>query len=75
MFEKVAAMLAEQLNVDVKSIKPESRFFEDLGADSFNIMAMVMDLEHEFNLIVSDDVLTTMHTVGDIVKFLEENGK
>jgi len=75
MFEKVAEMLAEQLEVDVSMIKPESRFYEDLGADSFNVMAMVMDLEHEFNLVVSDDVLTGMHTVGDIVKFLEENGK
>lgn len=75
MFEKVAKMLAEQLDVDVAEIKLESRFYEDLGADSFNVMAMVMDLEHEFNLVVSDDVLTGMHTVGDIVKFLEENGK
>ena len=75
MFERVAKLLSEQLNVDVKDIRRESRFFEDLGADSFNIMAMIVDLEHEFNLIVSDDVLTSMKTVGDIVDFLEENAK
>jgi len=75
MFEKVARLLAEQLHIDPAAVRMESRFYEDLGADSFNIMALIMELEREFSIVVSDDVLTGMRTVGDIVVFLEENVK
>ncbi len=72
VFEKVAQLLSEQLQVDVKDIKMESRLFEDLHADSANVMIMVMDVEEAFNITVDDDVLPTIRTVGDIVTYLEK---
>ena len=73
VFEKVKALLAEQLQIDPSEIKMESRLFEDLHADSANVMIMVMDVEEAFNITVDDDVLPNIHTVGDIVTYLEKN--
>ena len=72
VFEKVAQLLADQLQIDVSTIKPESRLFEDLHADSANVMIMVMDIEEAFNITVDDDILPTVRTVGDIVAYLEK---
>ena len=71
MFEKVTALIAEQLKIDPKSIKPESRLLEDLTADSANIMMLIMDVESEMGIVVDDDALMRMKTVGDVVKYLE----
>lgn len=72
VFEKVCALLAEQLSVNPADIKMESRLFEDLHADSANVMIMVMDIEEAFNITVDDDVLPNIRTVGDIVSYLEK---
>ena len=72
VFEKVKALLAEQLQIDPSEIKMESRLFEDLHADSANVMIMVMDVEEAFNITVDDDVLPKIRTVGDIVSYLEK---
>ena len=71
MFEKVTALIAEQLKIDPKTIKPESRLLEDLRADSANIMMLIMDVESELGIVVNDDTLMRMKTVGDVVKYLE----
>ena len=71
MFEKVCALIADQLKIDPKTIKPESRLLEDLKADSANIMMLIMDVESELGIIVDDDALMRMKTVGDVVKYLE----
>lgn len=71
MFERVVDMIAQQLPVKKETITPDTRLVEDLGADSANIMIMIMDLEGEFDIVVQDDVLTTIKTVGDIVEYLE----
>ena len=71
MFEKVTALIAEQLKIDPKTIKPESRLLEDLIADSANIMMLIMDVESELGIVVDDDALMRMKTVGDVVKYLE----
>ena len=63
MFEKVTALIAEQLKIDPKTIKPESRLLEDLKADSANIMML--------GIVVDDDALMRLKNVGDIVKYLE----
>ena len=73
IFEKVCALLADQLQIDPKDIKMESRLFEDLHADSANVMIMVMDIEEAFNITVDDEILPTVRTVGDIVSYLEKN--
>ena len=71
MFEKVCALIADQLKIDPKTIKPESRLLKDLKADSANIMMLIMDVESELGIIVDDDALMRLKTVGDVVKYLE----
>ena len=73
VFEKVCELIANQLPVKAEDVKMESRLIEDLGADSANLMMLIMDLEMEYDITVSDDMLTGVRCVGDIVKYLEEN--
>lgn len=72
VFEKVVELIVGQLPVKAEDVKMESRLFEDLGADSANVMMLIMDLEAEFNLTVEDEMLTGIRTVGDIVSYLEK---
>lgn len=71
MFEKITALIADQLKIDAASIKPESRLLEDLKADSANIMMLIMDVETELGIMVDDDALMSLKTVGDVVAYLE----
>ena len=73
VFEKVVELIVGQLPVDAADVKMESRLFEDLGADSANVMMLIMDLEAEFDITVEDEMLTGIRTVGDIVEYLEKN--
>ena len=73
VFETVAGMIAKQLKVDAASITAETRLVEDLKADSANVMVMIMDLEDQFNITVDDSAITTLKTVGDVVKYIEAN--
>ena len=73
VFEKICELIRDQLPVDGKEITLESRLVEDLGADSANVMMLIMDIEQEYNITVDDSLLAGVRTVGDIVKYLEEN--
>jgi len=73
IFEKICELIREQLPVDGKEISMDSRLVEDLGADSANVMMLIMDIEAEYNITVDDSMLTDVRTVGDIVKYLEAN--
>lgn len=73
MYEKVLDLIASQLPVKRENITRESRLLEDLGADSANVMILVMDLEQEFDIVVEDDVLGNIKTVGDIIDYLEKH--
>ncbi|MDO4739880.1 MAG: acyl carrier protein [Eubacteriales bacterium] len=73
VFEKICALIRDQLPVDGKEIELSSRLVEDLGADSANVMMLIMDIEQEFAITVDDSLLADVRTVGDIVKYLEEN--
>lgn len=75
MYEKVANLIADQLKIDANAIKPESRLLEDLKADSANVMMLIMDLESELGIMVEDDALMRLKTVGDIVAYIEEHQK
>ena len=66
-FEKVKSLLAEQLNIDANVITLESNVIDDLGADSLEVVEMLMLLEDEFNITVNDDESLKLKTVGDIV--------
>lgn len=71
VFENVKKMIAKQLKVDEASITENSRLVEDLKADSANVMVMIMDLEDNYGIIVEDDQILKLKTVGDVVKYIE----
>ena len=72
IFEKVAAILAEQLDADVEEITPATDIVDDLGADSLDIVDLVMSFEDEFDIESPDEALEGVRTVEDMVKYLEE---
>lgn len=72
MLERVIAVLADKLSKDEAEIKPESNIKEDLGADSLDMVEVIMGLEDEFNIEISEDDAAKISTVAEIVKYLEE---
>ena len=74
-FDKVKKLLAEQLNIDAEKITTSSKVIEELGADSLDVVEMLMTLEDEFNVTVSDEESVGLKTVGDIVKLIESKLK
>ncbi len=74
MFEKIRKIIASELMIEEDSITPESSIKDDLGADSLALVDLVMSLEDEFSLEIPDEALESVKTVGDIVKFVEDNG-
>ncbi len=74
-FEKVQSLLAEQLNISADKIKESSKVIDDLGADSLDVVEMLMTLEEKFNVTVSDEESVNLKTVGDIVKLIDEKTK
>ena len=73
MLEKMKPIIAEQLNVNEAEIKPETKFKDDLGADSLDLFEMVMAFEEEFEVEIPDEVASNMKTVKDIVDYIEAN--
>ena len=73
IFEKVKGILAEQLDIDEDSITADSSIVEDLGADSLDIVDLVMSLEDAFDTEIPDEAIEGIKTVGDIVHYIEEN--
>lgn len=71
MFESVKKILIEQLRLENVEITPESRIIEDLGADSLDILQLLMTIEDENGITIPDEELATFKTVGDIVSYLE----
>lgn len=70
-FDKVKEYILQQLPVSEDKVTMEAKLIDDLGADSANLMMLIMDLESEYNMTVEDDALTTIKTVGDIVTYIE----
>ena len=73
IFEKLAALLAEQFSVEPESITMDTSFEDDLGADSLDVVDMLMSLEDEFDVEIPDDEIEKIRTVGDLVTYIEEN--
>lgn len=71
--DRVREIIAKELEVDVKQLAPEAKFIEDLGADSLDIVELVMALEEEFGLDIPDEDADKMKTVGDAMKYLQEH--
>lgn len=75
MFEKIKAIVAEQLNVNAEDIKLETTIIDDLGADSLDVVELVMALEEAFDIEIPDEDAEKISTVGDIVAYVENNKK
>ena len=73
IFERMRDLLAEQLDVEAVQITMESDILRDFGADSLDVVDMVMTLEDEFDIEVPDEAIEEMHTVGDVVRYVEAN--
>lgn len=73
VFEKVKAIIVEQLGVAEASVEMESSFIDDLGADSLDIVELVMALEEEFDIEIPDTDAEKVVTVGDVVEYIKEN--
>ena len=71
MFEKVRDILADQLEINPDTITMETNIMEDLGADSLDVVELIMALESEFGIMINDDTAATLVTVSEIVRFLE----
>lgn len=71
MFDKVAKILAEQLGIPQSKITLESRIVDDLGADSLDVVELLMTLEDETGKTIPDDKVAEIKTIGEIVEVLE----
>ncbi|MBD5164497.1 acyl carrier protein [Helicobacter sp.] len=72
MFDDVKAVVIEQLNVNEGEVKPESKFVDDLGADSLDVVELVMALEEKFEIEIPDEEAEKIQTVGDVVAYIEK---
>jgi acyl carrier protein len=71
--DRVKEIIAKELEVDVKQLTPEAKFIEDLGADSLDIVELVMALEEEFGLEIPDEEADKLKTVGDAMNYLKSH--
>jgi len=69
--EKVKNIIVEQLGVDMESVTPEASFIDDLGADSLDIVELVMTMEEEFDLEIPDEDAEKIKTVNDVVNYIK----
>ena len=74
MFEKVAAIIKEQLNLETEEIKMETSFKEDLDVDSLDLFELVMALEEEYDIEIPSDDLEKLTTVGAVIEYLKSKG-
>ena len=73
VFEKVKKILCDQLDLEEEQVTEEAEVIEDLGADSLDIVDLVMTLEEEFDTEIPDEDIENIKTVGDIVKYIEDH--
>lgn len=73
VFDKVKEIIADQLDVDAESVVSGAVIQDDLGADSLDVVDLVMSLEEEFDVEIPDEAVANIKTVGDIVKYIEDN--
>lgn len=71
IFEKIKKIIVEELGTDEETITLETNIQEDLGADSLDAVELIMSIEDEFDVMVSDDAAEELKTVGQLVKFIE----
>ncbi len=72
---RVKAIIVDKLGVDEGEVTPEASFTNDLGADSLDTVELIMEFEKEFNIAIPDDQAEKIATVGEAIKYIEENAK
>lgn len=72
VFDKVKKIIVDQLDVEEDKVTEAASIADDLGADSLDVVDLVMSFEEEFDIEIPDDQVEKIKTVGDIVKFIEE---
>lgn len=72
---KIKDIIVEQLGVDPERVKPEASFIEDLGADSLDIVELIMAMEEEFSIEIPDEDAEKLKTVNDVMKYVDTKGK
>ena len=75
MLEKVKAVVVDQLDCSADEVKEDSKFIEDLGADSLDVVELVMALEEEFDIEIPDEDAEGILTVADALKYIEDHKK
>jgi acyl carrier protein len=73
VLEKVKAILSEQFDVEEDTITPETNIADDLGADSLDVVDLLMSIEDEFEIEVPDEEVENIKTVGELVKYIEDH--
>jgi Acyl carrier protein len=73
MIEKVKDLLAKQMRIDVKTLDEDTDIMEDLGADSLDIVEMLMAIEENFGITVSDEEAVNLRTIRDVADFIERS--
>lgn len=74
IYEKVKGVIVDQLNVEEDDVTEDATFIDDLGADSLDIVELVMALEESFGISIPDEDAENIKTVGDAVSYIEANG-
>lgn len=72
VFEKIAALIADQFGIDVSNITKDTSFTDDLSADSLDIVELIMAIEQEFDISINDEDVENVKTVGDVVSHIEK---
>jgi len=73
MYERLKKIVVDQLGVDEADVKPEASFVDDLNADSLDLVELIMSLEEEFGIEISDEDAEKIKTVGDAQEYIEEH--
>jgi len=73
VYDRMKKIIVEQLGVDEVDVTPTASFVEDLNADSLDLVELIMSLEEEFNLEISDEDAEKIHTVGDALEYVQEH--
>jgi acyl carrier protein len=72
--KKVREIIADRLKLDIEQVQPGSKFIEDLGADSLDIVEMIMQMEEDFGITIPDEDAEKIKTVGDAISYLKSQG-
>ncbi len=73
VYDRMKKIIVDQLGVDEGDVNPTASFVEDLNADSLDLVELIMSLEEEFNLEISDEDAEKIHTVGDALEYVQEH--